>query len=95
MSSKIKERHTPEQIICKLRSVETALSQGVDLGVALSGVQISPLTYYHWKQEYGPMEPKQLKRLREVERENVRLRALVVELTFDKAALRKALDQKE
>ncbi len=94
MAGKKRKRHTPEEIITKLRTIETALARGVELDMALREVQVSPPTFYRWKKQYGRMDRKQLKRLKDVEKENARLKKVVAELTLDKAILKEALEGK-
>ena len=79
-----KKTFKPEEIIGKLREAEVRLSQGASVAEVVRALQISEVTYYRWRKEYGGMRALQAKRLREVERENARLRKAVADLTLDK-----------
>lgn len=83
-----KKRHTAEQIIGKLREVEVLLSQGRTTPEACRQVGISEQTYYRWRKEYGGLRLDQAKRLKELERENARLKKLVAEQALDNAMLK-------
>ena len=74
-----KKNHTPEQIIEKLRKIEALTSQGQTVAQAVKAIEVSEQTYYRWKREYGRMDRDQLKRLKELEKENRRLKKLVAE----------------
>jgi len=89
-----KTRHTPNQIITKLRAVEAALADGRTVAEAVRDIQVSEQTYYRWKREYGQMDRDQLKRLKELEKENRRLKKLVADLSLDKDILKEALEGK-
>ena len=78
-----KKNHTPEQIIQKLRKVETLTAQGQTVAQAVKAIEVSEQTYYRWKREYGRMDRDQLKRLKELEKENRRLKKLVAEQALD------------
>jgi transposase-like protein len=80
--------YTTEQIINKLREVEILLSQGTTVGVASKKIGVTEQTYYRWRKEYGGMRIEQAKRLKEVEKENTRLRKLVADLSLDNAILK-------
>ena len=94
MAGKKRKRHRPEEIITKLRQIETLLAQGNDLETALREINTSAPTYYRWKKQYGRMDRSEVKRLREMEKENERLKKLVAELTLDKEILKEALKGK-
>lgn len=83
-----KRGYTSEQIIGKLREVEVLLSQGSTVGQACRKIGVTEQTYYRWRKEYGGMRVDQAKRLKGVEKENVRLKNLVAELSLDNAILR-------
>jgi transposase-like protein len=83
-----KKRHTPEQILAKLREAEVALSQGAQVPAACRKLGIAEQTYYRWRKEYGGLKVEQAKRLKEVEKENVRLRKAVSDLTLDNQILK-------
>ena len=79
--------YTPEQIIGKLREVDVLVQQGHAVREAVRRIGVSDHTYYVWRREYGGMGVEQAKRLRELERENVRLKRLVADLSLDKDIL--------
>ena len=83
-----KRGYTSEQIISKLREVEVLLSQGSTVGQACRKIGVTEQTYYRWRKEYGGMRVDQAKRLKGVEKENVRLKNLVAELSLDNAILK-------
>ena len=80
----------PEQIINKLREAEVILSQGATVGEASRKIGITEQTYYRWRREYGGMRIEQAKRLKELEKENGRLKKLVADLSLDNSILREA-----
>lgn len=80
----------PEEIVAKLRQVEVVQSQGMSLADAIRQIGVSEVTYYRWRKEYGGMKADQLKRLKELEKENQRLRKAVSDLTLDKLILAEA-----
>ena len=80
----------PEQIINKLREAEVLLSQGSTVGEASRKLGVTEQTYYRWRREYGGMRVEQAKRLRELEKENSRLKKLVADVTLDNAILKEA-----
>ena len=82
--------YTPEQIINKLREVEVLLSQGSTIGEASRKIGVTEQTYYRWRKEYGGMRVEQAKRLRELEKENARLKKLVADLSLDISILKEA-----
>jgi len=83
-----KKLYSPEQIINKLREVEVMLSQGATVGVASKKIGVTEQTYYRWRKDYGGMRVEQAKRLKELEKENARLKKLVADLSLDKAILK-------
>lgn len=83
-------KHTIEQIIAKLREAEVALAKGQPVGKVARKLGITEQTYYRWRKEYGGMNTTQAKRLKELEKENVRLRRAVSDLTLDKLILKEA-----
>ncbi len=85
-----KKRHTPEQIISKLREAEVMLSQGSTVPKACRKIGVTEQTYYRWRKEYGGMKVNQAKRLKELEKENVRLKKVVADQVLDNAILREA-----
>jgi len=86
-----RKRYTTEQIIGLLREAEVLLSQGHKIGDVCRRVGISEQSYYRWRKSYGGLKMDQAKRLKELERENARLRQAVSELTLDKVILHEAL----
>ena len=83
-----KKRHSAEQIIHKLREAEVALSQGQTVGVVCKQIGVTQQTYYRWRKEYGGLRLDQAKRLKELEKENARLKKLVADQALDNAILR-------
>ena len=79
-----------EEIIAKLRQVEVLTSQGQSVVDALRSIGVSDATYYRWRQEYGGLKVDQVKRLKELEAENARLRRAVSDLTVEKLILKEA-----
>ena len=82
--------YTPEQIINKLREVEVFISQGATTAEASRKVGITEQTYYRWRREYGGMRIEQAKRLKQLEKENTRLKKLVADLSLDSSILKEA-----
>jgi transposase-like protein len=85
-----KKRYTPEEIVAKLRQVDVLVSQGQNIADAIRQIGVSEVTYYRWRQEYGGLKTEQIKRLKELETENTRLRKAVSDLTLDKLILQEA-----
>lgn len=83
-----KKRYTAEQIIGMLREVEILLAQGQTVEHAVRHIGVANQTYYRWRQEYGGMKVDQAKRLRELEKENGRLKRLVADQALDIAILK-------
>jgi len=83
-----KKGFIPEQIITMLREAEVLLSQGITAVEAARKLGITEQTYYRWRREYGGMKVDQAKRLRELEKENTRLKKLVADLSLDNAILK-------
>jgi putative transposase len=86
------KRFSAEQIVNKLRQVEVALSQGQTVAQACKAIGITEQTYYRWRKEYGGLKTDQAKRLKELERQNARLKRLLADAELDKAILREAAD---
>jgi transposase-like protein len=80
----------PEVIVSKLRQVEVLQGQGMKIADAVRQISITQQTYYRWRRQYGGMNRDQLKRLKELEKENARLRRAVSDLTLDKLILTEA-----
>ena len=87
-----RKRFTMEQIIGLLREVDVKVSQGKNIGQICREIGIAEQTYYRWRKEYGGMKTAQVKRLKDLERENGRLKKAVAELTLDKQILKEALE---
>ena len=85
-----KKRHTAEQIISKLREAEVELAKGISVGQVCRKLEISEHTYYRWRKEYGGLKVDQAKRLKELEKENARLKKLVADQALDNSILREA-----
>ena len=83
-----KKRSTAEQIVSKLRQIEVSLSQGKGLAAACKEAAISEQSYYRWRREYGGLKLDQAKRLKDLERENSRLKKIVADLSLEKAMLK-------
>jgi putative transposase len=85
-----RKRHKPEEIVAKLRQVDVLVSQGQNVADAIRQIGVTEVTYYRWRQEFGGLKRDQVKRLKELETENGRLRRAVSDLTLDKLILREA-----
>ena len=85
-----KKRHKPEEIVSKLRQVDVLTSQGTTVAEAIRSIGITEVTYYRWRQEYGGLKSDQVKRLKDLEQENARLRKAVSDLTLEKLILKEA-----
>ena len=83
-------RDKPEEIVSKLRQIEVLQGQGKPIADAVRQIGVTVQTYYRWRKEYGGMNRDQLKRLKELENENQRLRRAVSDLTLDKMILTEA-----
>ena len=84
------KKHKPEEIVAKLRQVDVVVSQGQNVADAIRQIGVSEVTYYRWRQEYGGLKTEQVKRLKELETENTRLRRAISDLTLDKLILQEA-----
>ena len=87
-----KKGYTPEQIINKLREAEIFLSQGHSINEASRKIGVTEQTYYRWRKEYGGMRVEQAKKLKELEKENARLKKLVADLSLDNAILKEVAE---
>ena len=85
-----KKRHKPEEIVAKLRQVDVLTSQGTPIADAIRTIGVTEGTYYRWRNEYGGLKSDQLKRLKDLETENARLRKAISDLTLDKLILQEA-----
>ena len=84
------KRHKPEEIVAKLRQVDVLTSQGRSVSDAIRSIGVTEVTYYRWRQEFGGLKSEQVKRLKDLETENARLRRAVSDLTLDKLILQEA-----
>jgi len=84
------KRYTAEQIVNKLREVEVLVSQGKSISHASKQIGVTEQTYYRWRKEYGGLKSDQAKRLKELEKENARLKRLLADAELDKAILHEA-----
>jgi putative transposase len=85
-----KKRHKPEEIVAKLRQVDVLTSQGMPMADAIRSIGVTEVTYYRWRSEYGGLKSDQVKRLKDLETENARLRKAISDLTLDKLILQEA-----
>ena len=85
-----KKRYRPEEIIAKLREADVLIGQGKKVADVIKALGVTEVTYYRWRQEYGGMTVSQARQLKELEKENVRLRKAVSDLTLDKMILQEA-----
>ena len=79
-----RKRHKPEEIVTKLRQVDVLTAQGTPVADAVRSIGVTEVTYYRWRQEYGGLKTNQVRRMKELELENQRLRKAVADLTLDK-----------
>ena len=89
-----RKRYTPEQIIAMLREPEVRLSQGEKTGAICRSLGVSEQSYYRWRREYGGLKVSQARRLKDLEKENQRLRKAVFNLTLDALILKEAIEGK-
>ena len=89
-----RKRYTSEQIIVYLREAEVLQAKGSTIGQVCKKIGVTEQTYYRWRKEYGSLSVEQAKRLKEVEKENIRLRKLVADLSLDKAILKEVAEGK-
>ena len=85
-----RKRHKPEEIVAELRQVDVLVSQGQTVTDAIRSIGVTEVTYYRWRQEYGGLKADQVRRLKQLETENARLRRAVADLTLDKLILKEA-----
>ena len=84
------KKHKPEEIVAKLRQVDVLTSQGTPLADAIRSIGVTEVTYHRWRNEYGGLKCDQVKRLKDLETENARLRKAISDLTLDKQILQEA-----
>jgi len=85
-----RKRYTPEEIVSKLRQVEVMTAQGASIADSAKSIGVTETTYFRWRKEYGGLKTDQVKRIKELEAENLRLRKAVSDLTLDKLILKEA-----
>jgi len=85
-----RKRYKPEEIVAKLRQVDVLLSQGQSVVDAVRSIGVTDVTYYRWRSEFGGLKTDQVKRMKDLELENQRLRKAVSDLTLDKLILSEA-----
>lgn len=85
-----RKRHKPEEIVAMLRQVDVLTTQGQSVAEAIRSIGVTEVTYYRWRQEYGGLKSDQVKRLKDLEQENARLRKAVSDLTLEKLILKEA-----
>jgi putative transposase len=83
-----RKRHSPEQIVKKLRDAEVMLNAGQDVAAVLQALEVSEATYHRWRNQYGGMKSEEAKRLKQLEDENRRLKQLVADLSLDNQMLK-------
>lgn len=88
MARKRARRHTPEQIIGKLRDADVDLAGGATIGEVCQKLEVSEQTYYRWRNQYGGMKAEEAKRLKELEQENARLKKIVADQALDISMLK-------
>ena len=84
------KKHKPEEVVAKLRQVDVLTSQGASIADAIRSIGVTEVTYYRWRNEYGGLKSDQVKRLKDFETENARLRKAISDLTLDKLILQEA-----
>ena len=87
-----RKKHTPEQIIAKLRQAEVAMSTGRTVVEAVRQIEVTEQTFYRWRNEYGDLSVDQAKRLKQIEAENSRLKRAIADLTLDNQILKEAAE---
>jgi putative transposase len=85
-----RKRYKPEEIVAKLRQVDVLVSQGQSVSDAVRSIGVTDVTYYRWRSEFGGLKTDQVKRMKDLELENQRLRKAVSDLTLDKLILSEA-----
>ena len=83
-----RRRHTPEQVVRKLREADRLLGEGIELPEVFKQLEVSEHTYYRWRNQFGGMKAEDVKRLKELEAENVRLKRIVADQVLENQALR-------
>ena len=88
MTTKRRKRHSPEQIVRKLRDADAMLNAGKDLAAVLQSLEVSEATFHRWRAQYGGMKAEEAVRLKKLEDENKRLKEVVADLTLDNRVLK-------
>jgi len=83
-----RKRHSPEQVIAKLRDADVALSQGATIAEVCKKLEVSEQTYHRWRTQFGGMKAMDMKQLKELQRENTQLKKLVADQALDIAMLK-------
>jgi putative transposase len=83
MTTKRRKRHSPEQVVRKLRDADAMLNAGKDLAAVLQSLEVSEATYHRWRNQYGGMKAEEAKRLKQLEDENKRLKEIVADQQLD------------
>lgn len=83
-----RKRHSPEQIIAKLREADAILAGGASIAQVCQKLEVAEATYHRWRDQYGGMKAQEAKRLKELELENARLKKLVADLALDNSLLK-------
>ena len=84
------KKHKPEEVVAKLRQVDVLVSRGQSVADAIRGIGVTEVTYYRWRKEFGGLKSDQVRRMKELETENQRLRKAIADLTLDKLILQEA-----
>jgi len=87
-----RKRHSPEQIVAKLREADALLNAGQSLARVIQHLEVSEATFHRWRNQYGGMKAGEARRLKELESENARLKRLLADAELDKAILKEAID---
>ena len=90
-----RKRHSAEQIIRKLRDAEADLAAGLSMAQVCQKLEVSEQTFYRWRSQYGGMKAAEMKRLKELDQENKRLKKIIADLELDKAILKEVLEGKD
>ncbi|SFT24401.1 transposase, partial [Methylobacterium sp. yr668] len=85
-----RKRPKPEEIVAKLRQADVLVGQGQSVAEAIRAIGVSEVTYYRWRREYGGLKSDQVRRMKDLETENQRLRKAIADLTLDKLILQEA-----
>ena len=85
-----RKRHKAEEIVAKLRQVDVLTAQGMPVADSIRQIGVTEVTYYRWRKEYGGLKSDQVRRIKDLEQENARLRRAVSDLTLDKLILQEA-----